>query len=139
MRYDEGDASVPLVSLGYMCTDAWRRQDSGLNPSKIEVITREYQHKEAFSVDDPMRRGPYSADHVDVLGNQNMLLDLIKIVTDHDIDQVQDEIVSNIKEIANEINEKGGLEKQKRFRNPFRNWKKNRNRKRPKQQRGRTS
>ena len=77
MRYDEGDASVPLVSLGYMCTDAWRRQDSGLNPSKIEVITREYQHKEAFSVDDPMRRGPYSADHVDVLGNQNMLLDLI--------------------------------------------------------------
>ena len=139
VRYDEGDASVPLVSLGYMCTDAWRRQDSGLNPSKIEVITREYQHKEAFSVDDPMRRGPYSADHVDVLGNQNMLLDLIKIVTDHDIDQLQDEIVSNIKEIAKEINEKGGLEKQKRFRNPFRNWKKNRNRKRPKQQRGRKS
>ena len=66
VKYVDGDASVPLLSLGYMCADAWRRKDSGLNPSKAKVVTREYKHKEEFSVD--MRKGPYSSDHVDILG-----------------------------------------------------------------------
>lgn len=121
VKYGNGDATVPLVSLGYMCSDAWRQKKSGLNPSGIEIVTREYKHEEEFAVDDIMRRGTSSADHVDILGNENMLLDLMKIVTDEG--SVTDHIQSDILVIAKEINMKGGgLKKRKRFRNPFRNW-----------------
>jgi phospholipid:diacylglycerol acyltransferase len=111
VKYTDGDASVPLLSLGYMCADAWQRKDSGLNPSQTKVITREYSHRHEFSVDDPMRSGPYSADHVDILGNVDMMEDFIKIVTGHDIDSVQTKIVSDIESMAKVINSKpnGGL------------------------------
>jgi len=104
VRYTDGDASVPLASLGYMCADAWRRPESGLNPSRIPIITREYQHREELTLDDPMRRGPYSGDHVDILGHYDVLTDLMKIVTGHNVDEVKDEIISDIREIAKEIN-----------------------------------
>ena len=55
VRYTDGDGSVPLLSLGYLCTDAWQRKSSGLNPSRIPIITREYKHSPEFSVDDPVR------------------------------------------------------------------------------------
>jgi phospholipid:diacylglycerol acyltransferase len=115
VKYADGDASVPLLSLGYMCADAWRRKETGLNPSKSEIVTREYKHKEEFSVDDPMRGGPYSADHVDILGNLDMMEDFLKIVSDFDIDTVDDLIVSDIQKIAKRINEhpNGGLKKRK--------------------------
>jgi phospholipid:diacylglycerol acyltransferase len=117
VKYVDGDASVPLLSLGYMCSDAWQRKSSGLNPSKTEVITREYNDRREFSVDDPMRGGPYSADHVDILGNIDMIEDFMKIVTDHEVDQVKDSITSDIKDMAKTINvhPNGGLYK-KRFR-----------------------
>jgi phospholipid:diacylglycerol acyltransferase len=117
VKYTDGDASVPLLSLGYMCTDAWQRQDSGLNPSQTKVITREYKHRQEFSVDDPMRSGPYSADHVDILGNVDMMEDFIKIVTGHDIDSVQTKIVSDIENMASKINSKpnGGLFKRRQW------------------------
>jgi len=63
IKYTDGDGSVPLISLGYVCVDAWQRKDSGLNPSKSNVVTREYKHKSEFNVDDPMRGGPASSDH----------------------------------------------------------------------------
>lgn len=63
IKYTDGDGSVPLLSLGYVCADAWQRKDSGLNPSKSKVYTREYKHKSEFNVDDPMRGGPASSDH----------------------------------------------------------------------------
>lgn len=63
IKYTDGDGSVPLISLGYVCADAWQRKDSGLNPSKAKVFTREYEHKSEFNVDDPMRGGPASSDH----------------------------------------------------------------------------
>lgn len=63
IKYTDGDGSVPLLSLGYVCADAWKRQDSGLNPSKAKVYTREYRHKSEFIADDPMRGGPASSDH----------------------------------------------------------------------------
>lgn len=111
VKYTDGDGSVPLLSLGYMCADAWQRKDSGLNPSNSKVITREYKHRQEFSVDDPMRSGPFSADHVDILGNVDMMEDFIKIVTDHDIDSLQTNIVSDIESMAKIINSKpnGGL------------------------------
>jgi phospholipid:diacylglycerol acyltransferase len=110
IRYVDGDGSVPLVSLGYLCADAWQRKSSGLNPSGAKVYTREYLHKKEFVVDDPVRGGPHSADHVDILGNEDMLADLVRIVSGVDEESVQENhIVSDIKEISAAINAKGGI------------------------------
>jgi len=142
VRYSDGDGSVPLISLGYVCADAWQRKNSGLNPSNTNVYTREYMHKSEFHVEDPMRGGPSSSDHgmpevetkkqllasdcdthaclslpfstVDILGNVKMMEDFIRIVTDFNSEEVrQDSISSEIREIAEKINSRGGLFKRK--------------------------
>lgn len=102
-RSSDGDISVPLVSLGYLCVDRWKSSKK-LNPSNIKVTTREYKHREEFQVNDPMRGGPYSADHVDILGNVDAVTDLIKIVTEFETDELQDQIVSDIFSISHKIN-----------------------------------
>jgi phospholipid:diacylglycerol acyltransferase len=112
IKYGDGDGSVPLLSLGYICADAWNRESSGLNPSKSKVYTREYQHKSEFSMDDPMRGGPSSSDHVDILGNGQMMEDFIRIVTNFQTENVTaDHIESDILKIAEKINShpKGGI------------------------------
>ena len=119
IRYSDGDGSVPLISLGYICADAWQRPDSGLNPSGAEVYTREYRHRAEFQVDDPMRGGPASSDHVDILGNAAMIEDFLKVVTGFETDDVQeDHIVSRIREISAAINSHpmGGLKRKKNHR-----------------------
>lgn len=118
VRYVDGDGSVPLLSLGYICADAWTREDSGLNPSQSKVYTREYVHKSEFCVDDPMRGGPSSSDHVDILGNTAMMEDFIRIVTEFEPEEVtKDHIESDIREIAAKINAHpfGGIFKKKRW------------------------
>lgn len=117
IRLSDGDGSVPLLSLGYICADAWTRVDSGLNPSQSKVYTREYLDKSEFCVDDPMRGGPSSADHVDILGNEAMMEDFLMIATDSDQEIVNsNRIVSDIREIAEKINAHphGGIFKKKR-------------------------
>jgi phospholipid:diacylglycerol acyltransferase len=116
IKYADGDGSVPLLSLGYMCEGPWKDKKSGFNPSGIKVITREYLHQPEFTVDDPMRSGPYSAEHVDILGNVEMMEDLMRIVTDHEIDQMEDKIISDIQGIVKRVKEhpKGGLPKPRR-------------------------
>jgi phospholipid:diacylglycerol acyltransferase len=114
IRYSDGDGSVPLLSLGYVCVDAWKRQESGLNPSKTKVYTREYMHQSQFSADDPMRGGPLASDHVDILGNAAMMEDIIRIVTDFEVETVTaDHLVSDIRKIAKNVNSHrmGGLRK----------------------------
>ena len=105
----DGDGSVPLLSLGYMCADGWQGNDR-LNPSKVDVITKEYLHEASFSLSDPFARsGPKSGEHCDVLGNEELALDVLNIATG--AAAVDTRILSNIKEIAERINsnELGGL------------------------------
>jgi len=102
-KFSDGDVSVPLVSLGFMCADGWK-DNKRLNPSSIKVITREFLHQEEFRVNDPMRGGPHSSDHVDILGNVDTTLDLLRIVTNFDVSTVEDSIVSDIRGIASRIN-----------------------------------
>lgn len=114
VRYSDGDGSVPLISLGYMCVDAWKRKGSGLNPGPSDVFTREYEHRKEFCVDDPMRGGPASADHIDILGNIEMTTDFLRVVTDFDSSVVRENrLVSNIEEISHQINShpRGGIHK----------------------------
>ncbi|RKP07295.1 Lecithin:cholesterol/phospholipid:diacylglycerol acyltransferase [Thamnocephalis sphaerospora] len=65
----EGDGTVPLLSLGYMCVDGWRIPR--YNPAGIPVYTREYLHRPASIVRD-LRGGAGSAEHVDILGNAEL-------------------------------------------------------------------
>eukprot|EP00923_Selenidium_pygospionis_P028475 GHVN01051132.1.p1 GENE.GHVN01051132.1~~GHVN01051132.1.p1 ORF type:complete len:564 (+),score=162.02 GHVN01051132.1:2580-4271(+) len=107
----DGDATVPLVSLGYMCIEGWRSEQpftsphstNALNPSNVTVITREYLHKPIFDYSDPMRAGPHSSDHVDILGNIDTVTDVIKVATGFDQANVEERVMSNIKEIAERI------------------------------------
>eukprot|EP00547_Thalassionema_nitzschioides_P010814 CAMPEP_0194256014 /NCGR_PEP_ID=MMETSP0158-20130606/35808_1 /TAXON_ID=33649 /ORGANISM="Thalassionema nitzschioides, Strain L26-B" /LENGTH=569 /DNA_ID=CAMNT_0038994559 /DNA_START=394 /DNA_END=2103 /DNA_ORIENTATION=- len=123
VRLADGDGSVPLISLGYMCVDGWKQ--GHLNPSGVKIITREYPHHHEFLVDDPMRGGPKSAEHVDIMGNIDLSHDVIRIVTNFEIIKVETKITSNIEAIASRIrnhpNGRSGvkklllLEKKKQF------------------------
>jgi phospholipid:diacylglycerol acyltransferase len=65
----EGDGTVPLLSLGYMCTEAWRwpEEDGRLrgqrnygryfNPGRASIVNREYAHEPMPLVKD-VRGGP---------------------------------------------------------------------------------
>jgi phospholipid:diacylglycerol acyltransferase len=123
VRYSDGDGSVPLLSLGYLCADAWTRPSSGLNPSGLQVTTREYHHQKEFDPSDPMRGGPRSSEHVDILGNVDMMSDFLRVVTGYEIETVQENrIVSNIREIAARVNSYHGGGIYKRRSNFFWNF-----------------
>ena len=112
IRYADGDGSVPLLSLGYMSAGPWRDRKSGLNPSNSRTIRREYVHRPSFDSEDPLRKGRYSAEHVDILGNEEMMEDLMKIVSGFDVEEVDnDKIHSDINGIVERIKNhpKGGL------------------------------
>lgn len=109
VKFSDGDGSVPLLSLGYLCVDTWKRKD--LNPSGSMVMTREYPNSEEFHMGDPMRGGPHAADHVDILGNVDMTEDFLRIVSDHGIKKLKPRIVSDLMNITERINAhpNGGL------------------------------
>jgi len=120
VRYVDGDKSVPLLSLGYICADAWQRKSSGLNPSGSPVTVREYKHEEgSFSVSDLGRGGKKSAEHVDTLGNVDFMNDFLRIVTGFEggYDVKENRIVSDIKELAEKTNShpRGGIFKHRRL------------------------
>ena len=99
----DGDGSVPLVSLGFMCADAWQNSER-LNPSQMKVVTKEYKHEATFKISDPLARsGPKAGEHCDILGNEELTFDVINIVTGKGGD-LKSRIVSNILEISQKIN-----------------------------------
>jgi len=77
VRESDGDGTVPLISLGYMCTHGWKHER--YNPSKIPVLTKEYQHRPISAVN--FRGGKETGDHVDILGNFEMIEDLLSLGT----------------------------------------------------------
>ncbi|EED96074.1 Phospholipid:diacylglycerol acyltransferase, partial [Thalassiosira pseudonana CCMP1335] len=78
--FSDGDASVPLISLGYMC-QKWAEPKSSHNPSGIQVVTREKKHTGEVLLSDPGRGGPLSGEHVDILGNVGVIEDFVRIAT----------------------------------------------------------
>jgi phospholipid:diacylglycerol acyltransferase len=63
------------------------------------VTTVEYPHEPAgFS----LRGGGKSSDHIDIMGNTEMMNSILKIVAGHG-DSVEGRIVTNIKDIAARI------------------------------------
>lgn len=104
VRYSDGDASVPLLSLGYMC-QKWSQPKNPHNPSGIRVYTRERKHESQVSLSDPGRGGPTSGEHVDILGNVGVIEDVVRIATGFEVkEKVNDDIiVSDLKRIVQTI------------------------------------
>ncbi|KAF5843873.1 Lecithin:cholesterol acyltransferase-domain-containing protein, partial [Dunaliella salina] len=68
---EDGDVTVPLTSLGLMCHRGWRSKR--LNPAGMRIVSREYKHVQVPQNLLSNPRGPASAQHVDILGNEEML------------------------------------------------------------------
>ncbi|MDP2325993.1 MAG: hypothetical protein Q8N51_18480, partial [Gammaproteobacteria bacterium] len=94
----DGDGTVPLLSMGYMCHEGWRRY-SGLNPARMATIVREYPHAPASLVVNP-RGVPTTGDHVDIMGNYELISDILTIVSGG---VVQDRVLSRLQEYASRI------------------------------------
>ncbi len=79
VRVTDGDGTVPLISLGYMCAEGGGWDHSlhpHLNPAAIPCVVREYVNKDSLDV---LRLSADSADHVDLIGNTELISDLLKI------------------------------------------------------------
>ncbi|MCJ1244632.1 hypothetical protein MMC30_001831 [Trapelia coarctata] len=93
----EGDGTVSLLSTGYMCAKGWRIKR--YNPAGIKIKVYEMPHEpDRFSP----RGGPNTGDHVDILGRSS-LNDLILRVAGGKGDQIEENVVSNIREYAEKV------------------------------------
>ncbi|KAJ1657558.1 phospholipid:diacylglycerol acyltransferase [Dispira simplex] len=99
IRIGDGDGTVPLLSLGYMCVNGW--QQDRYNPAQMPIITREYRHNPTHIIKG-LRGGRETADHVDILGNYQLTVDLLRIVANK-ADHVGERIFSPIKRYAENI------------------------------------
>ena len=107
VRTSDGDATVPLLSLGYMCRK-WAQPGRNMhNPSGIGVYTRERRHEARVSLSDPGRSGPAAGEHVDILGNAGVIEDVIRIATGFEVEEKvnEDIIVSDLRRIVQTIDE----------------------------------
>ncbi|KAJ2851960.1 phospholipid:diacylglycerol acyltransferase [Coemansia brasiliensis] len=96
----EGDGTVPLLSLGYMCADGWRKPL--FNPHGVRIVSREFVHN-PLAVFKDIRGGAEAADHINILGNHDATVDMLRIVAGQG-HQIQDHFTSNIREYASRIN-----------------------------------
>lgn len=112
VRFSDGDGSVPLLSLGYMCKK-YKEPSSLHNPSGMRVFIRERQHIAETSLSDPGRGGPLSGEHVDILGNLGVIEDVVRIATGFEVEEKvnYDIIHSELERITNGIDShpNGGL------------------------------
>lgn len=104
----EGDGTVSLLSLGYMCNTAWK-QIERYNPAGAQVKVYEMPHEpERFNP----RGGRNTADHVDILGREG-LNDLILRIAGGRGDEVGEWVVSQVREMGERVkiwNEEEGEE-----------------------------
>ncbi|KAM7194623.1 Lecithin:cholesterol acyltransferase domain containing protein [Rhypophila sp. PSN 637] len=90
----EGDGTVNLMSTGYMCNWGWKMKR--YNPAGVKVTVVEMPHEpERFNP----RGGPNTADHVDILGRQNLNEYILRVAAGQG-HTIQDNVVSNILEYA---------------------------------------
>jgi phospholipid:diacylglycerol acyltransferase len=100
----DGDGSIPLVSLGYPCLSTWRTKQK--NPSSIPIKIREYTHTPR-SVLEGGFQGTSEGEHVNIMGNVDMIKDVLRVCTGTVDDATfKEQIVSDIKSIARKIDSK---------------------------------
>lgn len=100
----DGDGTVPLLSLGYMCSNGWR-DFPDLNPANISVWTKETKDSSALALIDP-RGGPSTARHVEIIGNSEFINDVLHIAAGVTTELEQDRFISNITKIGPVVTER---------------------------------
>ncbi|CAO3589733.1 unnamed protein product [Absidia cylindrospora] len=104
IRLTDGDFTVPVISSGFMSSPlggGWTKHADLYNPGHNQIIAREYQHKTTKGT--VFNRGaPGSAKHVEILGNAELLLDLLQIVSNRG-ENVTKRLYSNIEIMAQQI------------------------------------
>ncbi|KAG5511083.1 hypothetical protein GH5_07289 [Leishmania sp. Ghana 2012 LV757] len=84
VRMSDGDDTVPLVSLAYMC-----RAVNGWSSNVGRVVTREFNHSITGASSLNLRGGKQSAKHVDILGNYELIETILKIASGVDEEGVE--------------------------------------------------
>jgi phospholipid:diacylglycerol acyltransferase len=93
----EGDGTVNLLSIAYMCNAGWNMHR--YNPAGAKIRVYEMPHEpDRFSP----RGGPNTGDHVDILGRQSLNDMILRVAAGHG-DQIEENIVSNIKTYAERV------------------------------------
>ncbi len=93
----EGDGTVNLMSVGYMCNRGWKMHR--YNPAGVEVKVYEMPHEpDRFSA----RGGPNTGDHVDILGRQS-LNDMILRVAAGKGEAIERNVESDIETYAERV------------------------------------
>ncbi|ESZ97885.1 Phospholipid:diacylglycerol acyltransferase [Sclerotinia borealis F-4128] len=93
----EGDGTVNLLSVGYMCNRGWKYHR--YNPAGVKIKTYEMPHEpDRFSP----RGGPNTGDHVDILGRQS-LNDLVLRVAAGRGEEIEEMVSSRIAEYAENV------------------------------------
>lgn len=93
----EGDGTVNLLSVGYMCNKGWNIHR--YNPAGVQIKVFEMPHEpDRFSP----RGGPNTGDHVDILGRQN-LNDMILRVAAGRGGEITNNIVSDIRAYSDKV------------------------------------
>ena len=106
---------MPVTSLGYMRQDGWKHPR--YNPYGVKVVNREYLHLPSTFEDGEihLRGGPRAAEHVDILGNRELISDLLKLSSQLPDDVIRREVgnraYSEIEAISARISERLGLTK----------------------------
>ncbi|KAM0685868.1 phospholipid:diacylglycerol acyltransferase, partial [Conglomerata obtusa] len=96
----DGDGTVPTFSCGYLGYRGWKNKN--LNPSGIKSFVKEYSHEKITM---GLRGGPYSSDHVDILGNYSVIEDILKICCGKR-NEIEENIISNLEEMCDKIDGK---------------------------------
>jgi phospholipid:diacylglycerol acyltransferase len=93
----EGDGTVNLLSVGYMCNKGWNMHR--YNPAGVKIKVFEMPHEpERFSP----RGGPNTGDHVDILGRSSLNDMILRVAAGHG-EQIEQNVVSDIATYADRV------------------------------------
>ena len=105
--FTNGDGTVPLLSLGFMCAKGWRN-DERLNPSLMKIKIIEYRDKgeNIYQRGFTMRGGKHSGDHIDIMGNQLLIKNILLIAMGYgnNDEYVKETVTSKIFEMSDLVN-----------------------------------
>ncbi|KAI3512519.1 hypothetical protein L1887_19835 [Cichorium endivia] len=98
----DGDETVPALSAGFMCAKGWRGK-TRFNPSGIKTYVREYDHNPPSNFLEG--RGTQSGAHVDIMGNFQLIEDVIRVAAGASGEQVGgDRVYTDIFKWSERIN-----------------------------------
>jgi phospholipid:diacylglycerol acyltransferase len=93
----EGDGTVNLLSMGYMCNKGWKIRR--YNPANVKITVVEMEHEpDRFNP----RGGPKTADHVDILGRKNLNEFILRIAAGRG-ETIENRVISNILEYSEKV------------------------------------